>query len=324
MFAGRAEPGATVTIMGDGEAIGTAEADENGEWTFATERRFANADPKLALSVKSAAQAKAEKAAKAQVAGSLETREAPKEPQQQQPKRQTANSVASNLLKDFEGIVAAARTEAQEEQKKKEEAKPAVATEELKEEAKAPVTTEEKSEKAAVAPEEKKEEAKATVTTEKKSVEKEAVLPEPSTPATASEAKPAETAPMRLAIAKPETPVARKSIPVPITFVFNEATFTDEGRRAAALLLEYLQLKHFPSVSLTGHADERGTEELNMNLSEERLDAVEGFLREGGYKGKLDLIPKGESEPFAGVVRGQYSQEELYQFDRRVELIIAQ
>jgi outer membrane protein OmpA-like peptidoglycan-associated protein len=61
---------------------------------------------------------------------------------------------------------------------------------------------------------------------------------------------------------------------------------------------------------------------MNMNLSRERLDTVARFLREGGYKGKLNLIPKGESEPFTGVVRSQYTQEELWQFDRRVELII--
>jgi len=113
----------------------------------------------------------------------------------------------------------------------------------------------------------------------------------------------------------------RKSIPVPITFEFNEATFTYDGRKAVALLLEYLQLKHFPRVSMTGHADERGTQEFNMDLSRERLDAVAAYLKKGGYKGALNLIPKGETEPFTGVDRSQYSQEDLYQLDRRVELI---
>ncbi len=107
---------------------------------------------------------------------------------------------------------------------------------------------------------------------------------------------------------------------MPITFVFNEATFTPEGRKAVALLLEYLQLKHFARVSMTGHADERGTEELNMDLSEERLDAVAEYLKSGGYEGKLQLIPKGETEPYTGVDRSKYSKEELYQLDRRVEL----
>jgi outer membrane protein OmpA-like peptidoglycan-associated protein len=274
VFAGRAEPGATVTIMGDGEAIGSVQADENGEWSLATEHTFADSDPKLALAVKSAAQTKAEKANETKVAGSLEMHE----PAKEAPKHKSASAVTSDILKNFEGIVAAARTEAKGEKKE-----------------------------------------------DKKGAEQQ-VVAEPPPAVALNEPKPGTAAaPMRLAATSPETPaeVERKTIPVPITFVFDEANFTDEGRKAAALLLEYLQLKHFPTVTLTGHADERGTDELNMNLSKERLDTVAHFLRTGGYKGKLDLIPKGESEPYTGVVRSEYTQEELWQFDRRVELIIA-
>ncbi len=60
-------------------------------------------------------------------------------------------------------------------------------------------------------------------------------------------------------------------IPVPIMFVYNEAKLTPEGERAASLLLEYLNLKHFSVVELTGHADERGTDGYNYDLSRERL-----------------------------------------------------
>ena len=104
--------------------------------------------------------------------------------------------------------------------------------------------------------------------------------------------------------------------------MFNEASFTDSGKKAAGLLLEYLRLKQFKSVSLTGHADERGTEDLNMDLSRERLETVSHFLKEGGFKGELELVPKGETEPFTGVVRSQYGKEDLFQLDRRVELEI--
>jgi outer membrane protein OmpA-like peptidoglycan-associated protein len=114
----------------------------------------------------------------------------------------------------------------------------------------------------------------------------------------------------------------RRTIPVPITFIFDEANFTGDGRKAADLLLEYLKLKHFDRITLTGHADERGSEKLNMDLSRERLDTVAHYLRKGGFAGKLDLIPKGESEPFLGVNRSEYSQDALWQLDRRVELII--
>ena len=49
MFAGRAEPNSAVTITADGKELGTAQADENGEWTFTTEQKIANPDAKLAL-----------------------------------------------------------------------------------------------------------------------------------------------------------------------------------------------------------------------------------------------------------------------------------
>ena len=109
-------------------------------------------------------------------------------------------------------------------------------------------------------------------------------------------------------------------VPVPLKFVFREATLTEEGRRAADLLLEYLLLKQLPSVTLTGHADERGTAAFNLSLSAERLQTVANFLRAGGYAGKLILIPKGDTEPFTGIDRRLFSRADLYDLDRRVEL----
>jgi outer membrane protein OmpA-like peptidoglycan-associated protein len=83
-----------------------------------------------------------------------------------------------------------------------------------------------------------------------------------------------------------------------------------------------LKLKDYPRVTLTGHADERGSNELNMALSRERLETVARFLRDGGYQGRLELIPKGKTEPYTGVVRSDFSRDDLYQLDRRVELVI--
>src|SRR5690606_33774805 len=106
-------------------------------------------------------------------------------------------------------------------------------------------------------------------------------------------------------------------------FVYREATFTPDGEKAANLLLQYLQLGKLSEVTLSGHADERGTEALNMELSRQRLKTVENYLRSGGYEGKLELVPQGKSEPFAGVDRTGFSREELFQLDRRVELRLA-
>jgi outer membrane protein OmpA-like peptidoglycan-associated protein len=128
--------------------------------------------------------------------------------------------------------------------------------------------------------------------------------------------------PLQVAIAK-QPRIEATAVPVPVTFIFNEANLTGEGRRAAGLLLEYLNIKRFPKITLTGHADERGTDALNLALSAQRLQTVSRFLREGGYNGRLELIPKGKSEPYTGVVRGDFSQEDLYQLDRRVEMVVS-
>jgi outer membrane protein OmpA-like peptidoglycan-associated protein len=264
VFAGRAKPGASVTIMADGEAIGTTEADENGEWTFSVEHPFANADPKLALRAGPPLPKPEPEVARTAATGPAQA------PIAAPPgERRSAVAVTNKLLKNLEGMVETARGEQARE--------PAAA---------------------APAPLPESEPKRGSVTAAR-------VSPQPAPPGAAE-------------------PARHKSVPVPITFVFNEATFTDNGRKAAGLLLEYLKLKRFPSVRLTGHADERGTEEFNLELSRERLDTVASFLRENGYSGQLELIPKGKAEPFAGVVRGEYDQEELWQLDRRVELIITQ
>jgi outer membrane protein OmpA-like peptidoglycan-associated protein len=248
VFAGRAEPGTSVTVMGDGKALGTAQADANGEWSLATEEKLVSADPKLELKTKSAAQVRKEREEQARLAALSP------QPTPIPPEARSAGAVTSHLLKDLEGMVKDART---------------------------------------------------------------------TTPPPAAGAD--TTAPTNLAATPPPSePGAHKSVPVPITFIFNEPTLTDDGKRAAALLLEYLRLKHFAKISLTGHADERGTDELNMTLSKERLDTVARFLKDGGFQGELELIPKGKREPFSGVVRSQYSLEDLYQLDRRVELVITQ
>lgn len=255
VFAGRAEPGSSVTITADGKSLGTVQADANGEWTFTTDEKIPNANAKLALF-------KAPPGAVPQVA----TAE-PKPEASQPPKQQSAGAVTSKMLKNLEGMVAEARTQQGERE----------------------------------------------------------VAAAPPTPLANDSAPPASvtTAPPSPLSSASERAVESASVPVPVTFVFNEATLTGDGKKAAGLLLEYLRLKRFHRVKLTGHADERGTDELNMKLSRERLETVAHFLRGGGFDGQLELIPKGKSEPYSGVVRGDFPREDLYQLDRRVELVVS-
>jgi outer membrane protein OmpA-like peptidoglycan-associated protein len=141
--------------------------------------------------------------------------------------------------------------------------------------------------------------------------------PAPATVAAAA-AAPATAAPARATDALPDP--AQVPIPVPITFVTDEAELTPDGVRAAALLAEYLRLKRPEGISLSGHADSRGPDGYNMELSKRRLEAIERYLRQAGYAGNLSLTPMGKREPYQGVDRTKLSLQEIYQADRRVEL----
>lgn len=117
--------------------------------------------------------------------------------------------------------------------------------------------------------------------------------------------------------------VAAPLMPAPITFPYDEASVTAAGRRQAAALSDFLRQRKLDVVTLSGHADERGSDEYNMQLSRNRLESVARFLRDTGYAGKLVLLPKGKTEPVTGVDRGKLSKEDAFQLDRRVELRLA-
>jgi outer membrane protein OmpA-like peptidoglycan-associated protein len=135
-------------------------------------------------------------------------------------------------------------------------------------------------------------------------------------------ARPATVTASATGVALPDP--AQVPIPVPITFTTDDTELTPDGMRAAALLAEYLRLKRPEGISLSGHADARGPDGYNMDLSKRRLEAIEYYLRQAGYTGSLSLVPKGKSEPYLGVDRTRLSLNEVYQADRRVELRLTQ
>ena len=114
------------------------------------------------------------------------------------------------------------------------------------------------------------------------------------------------------------------TLPLPITFVTGSAEMTPEGLRAAGLLVEYVRIMRPGSITLSGHADERGSDEFNLELSRHRLAAIENFLRKNDYAGRFSMLAKGKSEPYAGIDRNSVAIDQVYQADRRVELRLAE
>lgn len=138
--------------------------------------------------------------------------------------------------------------------------------------------------------------------------------------------EPADGQSVRITVARAEPAADTRgtgtpeSVPPPITFTYNEVEFTSEGHRAAATLANYLRSARLEVVALSGHADERGSQPYNMDLSRQRLDAVATYLREAGYRGQLVLLPKGKTEPVVIPGRHSLAREEAFQLDRRVQI----
>lgn len=314
VLAGKAEPGSRVTVFENGLAVGDAVAGPEGDWSLATGHRFASKDPSQSLSVTSAPQAGSRDVTAAGEA--LQSKGEPRAAHDGAAREAASTAVpgteearpvqrpAERVLQQFAETVAAARR-----------AGAGVAPSPAPPEAQSAET--ETAARDAPAP--------ASVS---EGIASPQVAQPPAGPIAAAEGTPQEETPARRT-GPPAQPVRAEAapaptiIPIPMQFVFREATLTGDGEKAVALLLEYLKLKKYDDVTLSGHADERGSAEFNMALSRDRLDTVVRRLREGGYRGKVELLPKGKSEPFAGIDRTRFEREDLMQLDRRVELRVA-
>ncbi len=100
----------------------------------------------------------------------------------------------------------------------------------------------------------------------------------------------------------------------PVRFEFNEFNLTPA---ATAALNDYAECIKTRSLKFTleGHADERGTEEYNMVLSQKRAASVRKYLVDLGCAGgALDTVGYGENKPAASG-----SGEAAWATNRRVE-----
>jgi outer membrane protein OmpA-like peptidoglycan-associated protein len=85
--------------------------------------------------------------------------------------------------------------------------------------------------------------------------------------------------------------------------------------RLAKLLREHPEYTH---ISVEGHADERGNEELNQRLSHDRAQAVLEFLVSKGVdRSRLSFVGYGSTRP---LVKG--TDERAYYQNRRVEFVV--
>jgi peptidoglycan-associated lipoprotein len=102
----------------------------------------------------------------------------------------------------------------------------------------------------------------------------------------------------------------------PVRFGFNEATLSSEAQGRLSELADCIKsTKASGKITLEGHADERGTEEYNLQLSNRRAASVKRYLTDLGIPAKtLDTVGYGETRPLT-----QASDEEAWGQNRRVE-----
>jgi peptidoglycan-associated lipoprotein len=100
----------------------------------------------------------------------------------------------------------------------------------------------------------------------------------------------------------------------PVRFDFNEFSLTSGVQSTLSQYADCIK-KGSLRFTLEGHADERGTEEYNMVLSQKRAASVRKYLVDLGCSGgALDTVGYGENKPAANG-----STEEAWAMNRRVE-----
>jgi peptidoglycan-associated lipoprotein len=111
----------------------------------------------------------------------------------------------------------------------------------------------------------------------------------------------------------PSSPLSTKVI----YFAFDSSAVEPQYEAVIAAHGAYLAANAGVSVIVEGHADERGTREYNVALSERRAKTVQNLLSLQGASGnQSEAVALGEEKPVA-----MGHDESAWQLNRRVELI---
>jgi outer membrane protein OmpA-like peptidoglycan-associated protein len=321
VIAGRSPPNHRIVVLANGREIATAVATDEGQWSVVVSDAIAAGPVELSVSATPASGGPVVVSTPRQlvVPPTPPTRVAQAPPVKVWAPPMAAGVPASNLSPAKAAVAPAERPSPPGPSQYQAESRAKAAADKQALEQFAAVVERARTDAAATAKRESSEARPASTTPP---LGLGATGPAMATPATATTAAATSAAPTRATSTLPDP--AQVPIPVPITFVTDEIELTPDGARAAALLAEYLRLKRPEGISLSGHADRRGSDSYNMDLSKRRLETIERYLRQAGYAGKLSLTPKGKREPYLGVDRTRLSANEVYQADRRVELRLTQ
>ena len=111
----------------------------------------------------------------------------------------------------------------------------------------------------------------------------------------------------------------RAAITTPVYFQFDRSEITEEGIRALDQKVDVLQRNPNVRVRIEGNADDSGSDEYNLALSQRRAGIVERYLTERGIDGsRLKIVAYGEEHPACTITR----EDDCRSKNRRDEFVI--
>jgi peptidoglycan-associated lipoprotein len=115
-----------------------------------------------------------------------------------------------------------------------------------------------------------------------------------------------------------DTDVLRNTLREVIHFDFDESDLRDDARSRLDAKLPILLANPGVALRISGHADERGSDEYNLALGQRRAAAAKRYLTERGVPGgRIETVSFGEEQPVASG-----GDESAFAANRRAEFEI--
>lgn len=112
--------------------------------------------------------------------------------------------------------------------------------------------------------------------------------------------------------------MVRRGFSPDIYFDYDESTLTDDTRDKLSRNADLLKSRPEFSMTIEGHADERGTNEYNLALGERRANAVRDYLGSLGVAGgRVRTLSYGEERPVC-----TQNEESCWSQNRRAHMVI--
>ena len=109
------------------------------------------------------------------------------------------------------------------------------------------------------------------------------------------------------------------AITTPVFFQFDQATISDEGIRLLDQKVDALQRNPSVRIRIEGNADDSGSDEYNMALSQRRAGIVNRYLADRGIDAsRVQVVSNGEEKPACTVNR----DDDCRAKNRRDEFVI--